>query len=140
MNLEAKPRNAQRDLRLGVVLFQTGEPETPEGVEPFLFNLFCDSEALDLPFSRLARERTASLLASRRAPRVRAQYQTVGGKSPLAELTERQARALESELSTRVNSKVVVAMRYCDPSAEAAARELLAFHPQEVVLLPLFPQ
>ena len=38
--------------RLGVVLFQLGGPDTPQAIEPFLFNLFCDPDIIDFPFAR----------------------------------------------------------------------------------------
>ena len=38
--------------RVGVVLFQLGGPDTPQAIEPFLFNLFCDPDIIDFPFAR----------------------------------------------------------------------------------------
>jgi ferrochelatase len=55
-------------------------------------------------------------------------------------VTARQARALEAELSKSFVARVVVAMRYWHPLTDAAIRELAAFSPEEIVLLPLYPQ
>ncbi|MGA3197035.1 MAG: ferrochelatase, partial [Terriglobales bacterium] len=41
--------------RVGVVLFQLGGPDSLAAVEPFLYNLFCDPDIIDFPFSRIGR-------------------------------------------------------------------------------------
>ncbi|HEY8611051.1 MAG TPA: ferrochelatase, partial [Roseomonas sp.] len=60
---------------------------------------------------------------------------------PLRELTEEQARTLEGVLSAEgVQARCFVAMRYWHPFTEAALRDVMAWAPDEVVLLPLYPQ
>lgn len=132
--------NSSLRKRVGVVLFQLGGPDSLDAIEPFLYNLFCDPDIIDFPFARLAREPLARLISSRRAGKVRKHYQEIGGKSPIGEVTVRQARALEAELSKSFVVRVVVAMRYWHPLTDEAARELAAFAPEEIVLLPLYPQ
>jgi ferrochelatase len=132
--------NSNLNPRVGVVLFQLGGPDSLDAIEPFLYNLFCDPDIIDFPFARLAREPLARLISSRRAGKVRKHYQEIGGKSPIGEVTARQARALEAELSRSFAARVVVAMRYWHPLTEAAVRELTDFAPDEIVLLPLYPQ
>ena len=132
--------NSRLDTRVGVVLFQLGGPDSLDAIEPFLYNLFCDPDIIDFPFAQLAREPLARLVSSRRAGKVRKHYQEIGGKSPIGEVTARQARALEVELNKLCKARVLVAMRYWHPLTDAAIRELAAFAPQEIVLLPLYPQ
>ena len=126
--------------RVGVVLFQLGGPDSLDAIEPFLYNLFCDPDIIDFPFARLAREPLARLISSRRAGKVRKHYAEIGGKSPIGEVTARQAHALEVELNKSFPARVVVAMRYWHPLTDAAIRELADFAPEEIVLLPLYPQ
>jgi ferrochelatase len=126
--------------RVGVVLFQLGGPDSLDAIEPFLYNLFCDPDIIDFPFARLAREPLARLISSRRAGKVRKHYAEIGGKSPIGDVTGRQARALQAELNRSVAARVVVAMRYWHPLTDAAIGELTAFDPDEIVLLPLYPQ
>ncbi len=133
-------KNYNLDTRVGVVLFQLGGPDSLDAIEPFLYNLFCDPDIIDFPFARLAREPLARLISSRRVGKVRKHYQEIGGKSPIGEVTARQARALEAELNKSFVARVLVAMRYWHPLTEAAIRELAAFAPEEIVLLPLYPQ
>ncbi|MGE5327662.1 MAG: ferrochelatase, partial [Deltaproteobacteria bacterium] len=126
--------------RVAVVLFQLGGPDSPEAIEPFLFNLFSDPDIIDFPFARLARPVMARLIASNRARKVQEHYASIGGKSPLRELTERQAVALEAELRKTLDARVFVAMRYWHPLTEAAVQQVLAGDFEELVLLPLYPQ
>jgi ferrochelatase len=129
-----------RSGKLGVVLFQLGGPDSLEAVEPFLYNLFSDPDIIDFPFSRLAREPLARLMASRRARHAAEHYRALGGASPLLENTRRQAEALEAELRRDLEARVVVAMRYWRPFTGEAIAELGRFSPDRLVLLPLYPQ
>lgn len=136
MSLTALP-NAKK---IGVVLFQLGGPDSLQAVEPFLYNLFSDPDIIDFPFARLARQPLARLVAARRAQKVRHRYAQLGGKSPLNEITQRQAQALEKELQKDFEARVVIAMRYWHPFTEEALRTLEPHACTELVLLPLYPQ
>ncbi|HET7840426.1 MAG TPA: ferrochelatase [Terriglobia bacterium] len=126
--------------RFAVVLFQLGGPDSPEAIEPFLYNLFSDPDIIDFPFARLARPVMARLISSRRAKKVQEHYASIGGKSPLRELTERQAAALEAELRKTLDARVFVAMRYWHPLTEEAVQQIYEGDFSELVLLPLYPQ
>jgi protoporphyrin/coproporphyrin ferrochelatase len=126
--------------KLGVVLFQLGGPDSLDAIEPFLYNLFCDPDIIDFPFARIARQPLARLISTTRARHVRHHYAEIGGRSPILEFTMRQARALEAELRRDFDARVVLAMRYWHPFTAEAVRELEAHAPDQVVLLPLYPQ
>jgi protoporphyrin/coproporphyrin ferrochelatase len=129
------PRN-----KVGVVLFQLGGPDSLEAIEPFLFNLFSDPDIIDFPLAKLARQPLARLISSRRSKHVAHHYEAIGGKSPIADFTSQQAKALEGSLSSDMDVRVVVAMRYWRPFTQEAAAEMTAFSPDQLVLLPLYPQ
>jgi ferrochelatase len=126
--------------KLGVVLFQLGGPDSLEAIEPFLYNLFCDPDIIDFPFARIARQPLAKLISSTRAKKVAHHYAEIGGKSPLLEFTRRQAAALEAELRRDFEARVVIAMRYWHPLTTEAVAEIERFSPEDVILLPLYPQ
>jgi len=126
--------------RVGVVLFQLGGPDSLEAVEPFLYNLFSDPDIIDFPLARIARQPLARLIAANRAKKVRSHYAEIGGRSPIRELTLRQAQALQTELRPDLTASVVVAMRYWHPLTAEAMRQLQAERVEELVLLPLYPQ
>jgi len=125
--------------RTAVVLLQLGGPDSLESVEPFLFNLFCDPDIIDLPLAFLFRERLARLISSRRAPKAREYYRKIGGRSPILKLTRRQASALESALRTSLDVPVLIAMRYWHPLTEAVLDEIVRRRIERVILLPLYP-
>jgi protoporphyrin/coproporphyrin ferrochelatase len=122
--------------RTAVVLFNLGGPDRLEAVEPFLFNLFNDRAIIALP--QPLRWLLARLIARRRAPVAQAIYRRLGGGSPLLANTEAQARALEAALGE--GYRVFIAMRYWPPLSEDTAAAAAAWRPDEVVLLPLYPQ
>ena len=124
--------------KLAVVLFNLGGPDRPESVKPFLFNLFNDPAIIGAP--RPIRWLLARWISGRRAPVARAIYAHIGGKSPLLEITGEQAAALERLLGTAGEAKVFVAMRYWHPMSDEVAAAVRAFDPDEIVLLPLYPQ
>jgi ferrochelatase len=127
-------------LRLGVVLFQLGGPDSIESIEPFLYNLFSDPDIIDFPFARIARQPLARVIASRRAKHVACHYREIGGRSPILDHTTRQADALERALRANFDVRVAIAMRYWHPMTDAAVQEMERFTPDELVLLPLYPQ
>ncbi|HEX2560011.1 ferrochelatase [Phenylobacterium sp.] len=127
--------------RLAVVLFNLGGPDGPEAVRPFLFNLFRDRAIIGLP--AVLRYPIAAWISRTRETRAKANYAIMGGASPLLPETQAQARALEAELMVRapgVETRAFIAMRYWRPLAAETAREVAAFAPDEIVLLPLYPQ
>ena len=81
--------------RVGVVLFQLGGPDTPQAIEPFLFNLFCDPDIIDFPFARIGRKPLAKLISTTRAKKVQHHYSAIGGASPIRRFTQQQANALQ---------------------------------------------
>ncbi len=126
--------------RIAVVLFQLGGPDSLEAVQPFLENLFRDPDIIDFPLARIAREPLAKFIASRRSKKVRGYYERIGGKSPIAALTNLQAQALEGELLKSVDARVLTAMRYWHPLTEEVVAQIQTEGYREVVLLPLYPQ
>jgi ferrochelatase len=127
--------------RVGVVLFQLGGPDSLAAVEPFLFNLFCDPDIIDFPFSRIGRRPLAKLISSTRAKKAAQHYAAIGGGSPIRQFTERQATALEERLMRAgVDARCVVAMRYWHPFTAEAIAQLEEARVDHIVLLPLYPQ
>jgi ferrochelatase len=125
-------------VKVAVILFNLGGPDSLDAVEPFLRNLFGDPAILRLP--SLIRQPLANFLAKRRAPKARAIYAKIGGSSPILGQTEAQARALEQALGGEHEWRGYVCMRYWHPMTEAVVRSVKRFAPDRIVLLPLYPQ
>jgi len=131
----------KRGRRIAVVLFNLGGPDDQASVKPFLFNLFRDPAIIGLP--QPFRTLLARLISSRREKSAQANYALMGGGSPLVPETRKQAAALTDALSRRLPGDEVrtfIAMRYWSPLTETTAAEVAAFAPDEIVLLPLYPQ
>lgn len=127
--------------RVGVVLFQLGGPDTPQAIEPFLFNLFCDPDIIDFPFARIGRKPLARLISSTRARKVQHHYASIGGASPIRRFTQLQADALQESLrADGIDAHCFVAMRYWHPFTAEAIEQVRAANCDEVILLPLYPQ
>ena len=124
--------------KIAVVLFNLGGPDSPLAVRPFLFNLFNDNAIIEAPGP--VRWLLAQYISRRRASFARANYAHLGGASPLLPNTKRQATALEAALADTAKARCFIAMRYWHPFADEAARDVKAFAPDQVVLLPLYPQ
>ena len=127
-------------LRTAVVIYNLGGPDKLESVEPFLFNLFNDP--LILRQKAPIRWILARLISSRRAPVAKKIYAQIGGKSPILDETQKQASALEEALKSDQSTKyqVFVAMRYWHPFAEECLNQVKEFGPNNIILLPLYPQ
>ena len=127
--------------KLAIVLFNLGGPDSLKAVKPFLFNLFRDPAIIALP--AVARLPLAALISTTREKTAQANYAIMGGASPLLPETAAQAGALEALLKAKdpeVEARAFIAMRYWKPFAKETAQEVAAFAPDEIVLLPLYPQ
>ncbi len=127
---------ANKSDKTAVLLLQMGGPDTLDAVEPFLRNLFSDRDIIRIG-PALLQPLIARRIARKRAPVVERQYERIGGGSPIRELTEAQARALEAGLGD--GFRCFTAMRYWRPSTvealAAAKREGIT----RIIALPLYP-
>jgi ferrochelatase len=124
--------------KIAVVLFNLGGPDQPASVRPFLFNLFNDPAIIGVPAP--LRFLLAKFIAWRRGPKAEAIYAKLGGGSPLLANTEAQAHGLEAALAPLGRVRVFIAMRYWRPMSDETARRVAEFAPDDLVLLPLYPQ
>jgi ferrochelatase len=120
-----------------VLLMNLGGPRSLEEVEPYLYELFSDPLLITAPFGPL-RPLVAKLISRLRAPSSAEKYALIGGKSPIVEGTEAQARALARALGPGWSCHL--AMRCGHPNTEEGVREALAAGATRAVALPLYPQ
>lgn len=118
-------------MKIAVVLLNLGGPSEKKDIRPFLYNFFMDHRVIQLPLP--LRWLLAQLISRKRGEA----YAPLGYKSPLLENTQAQARALEAILP---GSRVFVCMRHWHPMAGEVAKEVAAFNPDKVILIPLYPQ
>lgn len=130
----------QNSEKIAVILLNLGAPESLDDIKPFLRNLFSDPDIIDLPMGKILRPLLAWNITRKRLPESTQIYEKIGGGSPLRQLSQKQAEALESELNEWGVFKVYIAMRYWHPFTEIAVEELIAEGIKKVILLPLYPQ
>ncbi len=122
--------------KTAVLLLQMGGPDSVEAVEPFLYNLFSDRDIMRIGPAFL-QPLIARIIARRRAPTSTAFYEKIGGRSPIRELTEIQARALEDILGP--DFRCFVAMRYWRPSTVEALAAVKREGIPSIIALSLYP-
>lgn len=98
---------------VGVILLAFGGPDSLDSVEPFMERLM------------KGRKPTPEIIA-----RAKEKYKLIGGKSPLPEITQKQAAALETRLNKvcgkPVTFKTYVGMRYWHPLIEEAIEQMVS--------------
>jgi protoporphyrin/coproporphyrin ferrochelatase len=118
----------------GVLLVNMGGPNSTKEISSYLYRLFSDPYIIDLPTP--IRLLVARLIAVFRRRTAASRYDLIGGKSPLSEETEKQAR----ELSEQLQIPVTYAMRYTAPEVSSAMSALRAEGVTRLIVLPLYPQ
>lgn len=132
---------AQAAKKTAVVLFNLGGPDSKNAIRPFLLNFFMDKNIINLPVP--FRCILAWAIAKRRSKREAGEsYGELGDKSPLLQNSEKQAKAIEKALNTTKSEtfKTFVCMRYWHPMAPQVVREVRDWNPDQIVILPLYPQ
>jgi protoporphyrin/coproporphyrin ferrochelatase len=122
---------------IAVVMMNMGGPDSLEGVEPFLYNLFRDHDLIPLPLGFLWQRRFARMVSRARAKKVREYYEMIGGRSPIGDITAEQATKLQQRLGARYSCHV--AMRYTPPYTRDAIAAVRAAGARTIVALSLYP-
>jgi len=123
-------------VKLAVVLFNLGGPDSLEAVEPFLTNLFSDPAVISLPaFLRLP---LARLIAKKRDRSPARFTPRLAAARPFCRKRWRRPRRCNTPSA---NTKPLF---HCHAMLETvheeAARAIAAWSPDNIVLLPLYPQ
>ena len=126
-------------MKNAIVLFNLGGPDKPESIQRFLFNLFNDPNIIPLPTH--LRAPLAWFVSKRRNKEASATYAEIGGGSPILEITNKQAKALQISVQPHLpESRTFVCMRYWHPMTKQVVTEVKGYNPDKVFLLPLYPQ
>jgi protoporphyrin/coproporphyrin ferrochelatase len=122
--------------KTALLLLQMGGPDSIAAVEPFLMNLFTDRDIIKIGPAFL-QPFIARRIVKKRAPKVAAYYQQIGGKSPIRELTDAQGKGLQELLGD--NYRYFVAMRYSRPSTLEALAAIKNAGIKRIVAVSLYP-
>lgn len=130
---------------LGVLVTNLGTPDapTPAALRRYLGEFLWDPRVVETPRPLwwLILHGVILRIRPRRAARAYASVWTDAG-SPLLAISRKQAKALQQALQARVPGpvKVVLGMRYGNPSIASALQELRAANVRRLLVLPLYPQ
>ena len=131
--------------RAGIILLQLGTPSAPTtaAVRRYLRQFLSDRRVVDLPRALWWPILYLAVL-TRRPPRSAHLYQQVWTDqgSPLLVTTEAQARGLEARLAAGRGGRirVVVGMRYGEPSIRQAVATLVKDGVDRLLAFPMYPQ
>lgn len=131
--------------KLGVLMLNLGTPDapTPTAVRRYLAEFLNDPRVVEMPRPLWWFILHGVILRVRPARSARA-YQAVWTDrgSPLLDIAQRQAAGLQERLTQRMGSRVrvVLGMRYGQPSVSQALNRLKADHVRRLLVLPLYPQ
>lgn len=112
-------------------------------MRPFLYNLFSDRDIIRLGPYFLQRP-IAFIISMLRTGKTERAYSLIGGKSPILDITEAQAKELEEALNSGSGIrdsafKVYVGMRYWYPSIEEAVNRAISEGSERLLALSLYP-
>ena len=129
-----------RKIKTGIVMMNLGGPATLDEVEPFLLELFADREIIQLPLQSWL----GPFIARRRAPKVRALYDKIGGGSPILRYTRAQGQGMVERLD-RLSPETAphgyyVAFRYVRPKSEDALQAMAQDGVERAVAFTQYPQ
>ncbi len=129
----------------GIVLLNLGGPDSLQAVRPFLYNLFSDREIIRLgpPFLQ---KPIAWLISTLRSGKSMDMYSRIGGKSPILDITTKQANALETLLNdtgtngrSALQFKVYIGMRYWHPFMKDTIGQIEKDSIKRLIVLSLYP-
>jgi ferrochelatase len=105
-------------------------------VKPFLYRVFSDKRALNLHVPECLQKLIAYIMATMRTPKAKKHYATIGGGSPVVRYSVEQAQLI----GKRLNIKAFAGMCYSEPFISNVARNIIAYKPDVVYILSLYPQ
>ena len=131
---------SNQQVKRGIILMNLGSPDSTavKDVRHYLNEFLMDKRVIDYPWLFRALL-VKGIIVPFRSPKSAAAYKTIWTEkgSPLIVL----AKELQQRLQQQLNEPVEIAMRYGNPSPQAAYESLLKKIPglEEVILMPLYP-
>jgi protoporphyrin/coproporphyrin ferrochelatase len=111
---------------IGILIMAYGGPDSLDDVEPYLLDV-----------------RGGRTTSSELVEEIRERYAAIGGRSPLLEITRRQAQAVSAELNRRMGAsgtyRAYVGMRHWAPRIRQAVEEMQADGIEKAVALVMAP-
>jgi ferrochelatase len=128
-------------MKTAVIISNMGGPHELDAVECYLYNIFMDPDIIDIPLPGFLKRHFVAWFAKKRAPESTEIYRKIGGKTPLTDITYKQAKLLETNLNKNGNYdfKVFVAMRYWYPFVEEIWGQVINKGYTQLIIVTLYP-
>jgi protoporphyrin/coproporphyrin ferrochelatase len=130
---------------IGVLITNLGTPDapTPTALRKYLGEFLSDPRVVDTP-KIIWWFILHGIILRTRPSRSAEAYKKVWTEngSPLLDISIKQTNKIQSEISKHIDGpiKVVLAMRYGNPSIEAGMEKLRAANAERILVFPLYPQ
>ena len=115
-----------------LLIVNFGGPRHQAEIKPFLTELLTDIDVIRTPLPALLQTQLFKRVAKKRSKTIIAEYEKMGGKSPIYEDTENLAKNLPFETLTF--------HRYLPSTHQASLKMIETCQSDEICVLPLFPQ
>lgn len=122
--------------KTGLLLVNFGGPRDLHEIPIFLRALLCDQDVLQTPLPKFLHRALFSWIANRRSQKVKHDYASIGGKSPIYEDTE----AVAQMLAQRLNIDVLTFHRYLPQTHRSFLQRILTSDVTHWTVFPMFPQ
>ncbi|WP_457680706.1 ferrochelatase [Thermovibrio sp.] len=123
-------------MKEAVLLSYMGAPRNLKEIKPFLYRLFSDRDLINFGVPPFLQKPLAYLISTFRAPKVKPQYEAIGGGSPLVKYSLEQGELLSRELGL----PVFVGMLYSEPLIERVCKDIVKKGFEKVYHITLYPQ
>lgn len=119
-----------------LILMNMGGATSRDELEMFLRNMFNDKNIISIK-SDFFRSIIANIIVFSRLNSAWKNYESIGGKSPINDITQDLVHKLRVQLP---DINVDWVMRYTPPFSQTIVQNLIHYDVTEVILLPLYPQ
>ncbi|RUM45149.1 MAG: ferrochelatase [Desulfurobacterium sp.] len=123
-------------MKEAILLTYMGAPSSLSEIRPFLYRLFSDRDLINFGVPAFFQKPLAFLISLFRAPKVKPQYEAIGGGSPLVKYTYEQAELIER----KTGIKTFVGMLYSSPLLKEVSEEIVNYSPDLLYVITLYPQ
>jgi ferrochelatase len=120
----------------GVLIVNFGGPRSLEEIPEFLRELLCDQDVIRTRMPPFVHRLFFSRIANKRAQKIVAEYQLIGGRSPIFEDTEFVAQKVREQLQC----PVLTFHRYLPSTHADFLHNIHRISCEKLLVFPLFPQ
>lgn len=125
-----------------VYVMYMGGPDSIEGIEPFLYNLFTDREIIDFKIGSFLQSKIAGIIAKKRSKKIAPDYIKMGGGSPQFGIAKKLFAKVSDiyQHNTGKELKVFFGMCYYKPYIEDTYNEMKKYDFENILVMTLYPQ